>query len=269
VIILRLAGGLGNQIFQIGAALFIAHKHKIGSIIIDDSSLGDYKAARKPDFCQILDLSKSPKKIKIKRNCLTKFRLPRLIPLKLKRLPLITDKNWIYLKENSLNKTVLMDGYFQWVLTQSDFNSIFELLKPLLCFDLQGVNSNNTCIIHIRGKDFVSLGWTKPHHKHFFQKSMQIMKKKSQLMSFVVCTDDKDYAAKLLGNIGYKFSNGDLKEDFKLLTNTPNRIISSSTFAISAVALGHHQNSFVLAQDFWFPSQARKILLPGETNLSL
>ena len=46
MIIIRLSGGLGNQIFQFGAGLLLAKKSGIVKIILDDSALGKYKIKR-------------------------------------------------------------------------------------------------------------------------------------------------------------------------------------------------------------------------------
>lgn len=47
MISIRLAGGLGNQIFMLGAALLLAEKNNAKKIICDISYLGKYETKRK------------------------------------------------------------------------------------------------------------------------------------------------------------------------------------------------------------------------------
>ena len=58
MIILRLAGGLGNQIAQLGAALLLSERVKSKTIIIDDSGLASYKAKHVNQLVNYFDFTR-------------------------------------------------------------------------------------------------------------------------------------------------------------------------------------------------------------------
>ena len=72
VVIVRLAGGLGNQMFQLGAALLIACKQGGRKVIIDDRALSLYKTSRRLELPLFIDFSKNCVQITTKRFLLFK-----------------------------------------------------------------------------------------------------------------------------------------------------------------------------------------------------
>ena len=55
MILIRLAGGLGNQIFQMGAGLLLAQKIGMRKLVMDDSSLGHYDVKRENELLYFFD----------------------------------------------------------------------------------------------------------------------------------------------------------------------------------------------------------------------
>ncbi len=269
MIIVRLAGGLGNQIFQFGVALSLAKKNNINKIIIDDSNLSKYTVKRKNELINFFNLDKLDIEVSFEYKFITKLRIPKIFPIRIGNILLLSDKNFELVKNNEY-KHIIMDGYFQWVLSQEDFDEIVNFLKKIFI-------SNNLdyykegCIIHIRGGDFIKLGWNRITSKEYYIKAIKYMKDKYHQDKFYVVTDDKRYSKTLLKglDVEYKFIGGDMYEDFYLIGSFQYRILSSSTFALWASALGNNEKGFVIAPDYWFINKRRIIYLPNEVRISL
>ena len=267
MIIVRLAGGLGNQIFQLGAALLLAKKYDIKKIIINDSSLNNYDIKRENELLNFFDFSKLNIEIKFKNTLIVNLRIPRLIPLKLPNYLFVSDRNFqnIFYKANRY--FMILDGYFQKCLTQKNFNEEVEILKKI--FIKNKLEKIDGCVIHIRGSDFVKLGWNNITSKEYYIKAIELMKKEYHQNKFYIVTDDKNYSKIILNdlNINYKFIGGSIYEDFYLIGNFKYRILSSSTFALWASALGNNENSIVIASNYWKPYDRREIFLQNEIRI--
>lgn len=267
MLIIRLIGGLGNQIFQLIAVLLFAKKYGFKKIIIDDSALGNYDAKRKNELQNFFAFNKLDLKINFRKLKITKFRIPRILPLPFSKYPFISDKNFQKIYKNPNKMFLLLDGYFQECLTQDDFNQEIMILKEILNYKLQ-LNADG-CIIHIRGGDFVKLGWHSITPKEYYVKAIETMQNKYKQNKFYIVTDDRNYSKTILDelNITYEFIGNSIYEDFKFIGSFNHRILSASTFALWASALGINENSIVIAPKYWTPNHERKIFLPNEIRV--
>jgi len=264
----RLAGGLGNQIFQLGASLLFAKKNNISEIILDSSALGSYDVKRQNELLNFFDLTKSSVKISEKVSLINKFRIPVHSAPKLSFWPFVGDKNYQYALNHSISPFIVLDGYFQESITQLDFNDEIELLKNMF-LPIKN-KTEKECVIHIRGGDFVTLGWNIITPKEYYFKAIETMQSQYNINNFLVVTDDKNYAKSIMNelNISYDFIGNSLEEDFLHIAKSQYRILSSSTFALWASALGDNKSSVVIAPKYWRPSALRiNIKLPNEVNI--
>lgn len=265
--IISLRGGLGNQIFQLGAGLLLGQNTISKEIILDDSALGKYKTKRKNELLNFFDLTKLELMVEFKNSNIAKFRIPKLFPLKFSKYPFVTDKNFQTIKNNPNHYFLLLDGYFQECLTQENFDEEILLLKNILIPNKFEINDG--CVVHIRGGDFVKLGWNSVAPAEYYINAMQYMNKKFGKDKFYIVTDDRKYAESILKDLDfdYEFIGKSMKEDFYLIGSFQYRILSSSTFALWASALGNNENSLVVAPKYWTPDVKRKIYLPNEIRI--
>ncbi|MDC1255763.1 alpha-1,2-fucosyltransferase [Paracoccaceae bacterium] len=224
MIYLRLHGGLGNQLFQLATAISLAS----GKILIDDRSLSSYRSKRQNGLPSVLNL---PDWIEFQKINLTKLRLPRFINnryLVSDQTPELTAKQYCKLK--------VIDGYFQDGLTVS-FAEQVKHVRPLLKSIKTGDLTQNQCVIHIRGGDFFTTN-SPILGPNYYLRQINLMLENG-INKFVITTDDKKYATKILNESGrdYQFHDGTVAEDFSLLKNASNKILSNSTFSVWANAL--------------------------------
>lgn len=134
-------------------------------------------------------------------------------------------------------------------------------------FKKEMVKKKEGCIVHIRGGDFVKLGWNSITPKNYFMKAIRFAQERKKLINFYVVTDDREYAKTLLDGIDFKYElvGGSIQEDFYLISSFNIRILSSSAFAFWASALGiNEKGGIVIAPLYWRPGILRKIFLPNE-----
>ena len=259
--IISLRGGLGNQIFQLGAGFLF----KQSSIILDDGALGNYDVKRENELLNFFDFTKLDLSIKFETSILSKYRLPKLLPFKFSKYPFVSDKNFQILSKNINNRFLLLDGYFQACLTQENFDEEVKLLKIILIN--KQFEAQDGCVIHIRGGDFVKLGWNSITPKEYYIKAIETMQLKYNQTKFYIVTDDRIYSKSVLDNINidYKFIGNSIYEDFHLLGSFKYRILSASTFALWASALGVNDGGdVVIAPNEFTPGIKRDFLLPNE-----
>ena len=267
MILIRLAGGLGNQIFQMGAGLLLAQKIGMRKLVMDDSSLGHYDVKRENELLNFFDFSRLDFDVEFKNLSIVKLRIPKVLPLNIAKFPFVSDKNFQTIFENPNKSFMLLDGYFQKCLTQDNFDEETSLLKNILKPHILEINDN--CVIHIRGGDFVKLGWNSITPKEYYVKAIETMKNDYQQNKFYIVTDDREYSKTILDElvVDYEFIGNSMYEDFRLIGSFKYRILSSSTFALWASALGDNENSIVIAPKYWTPNHERNILLPNEVRI--
>lgn len=268
MIIIRLAGGLGNQIFQLAAGLLFAQDNNIKRIILDDNSLGNYTEKRKNELVNFFDFSKIDIEIEFIDYFLTKFRIPKFLPLTFPKYCFVGDKNFKYILKNPNKFFLLLDGYFQGCLIQKNFNKEIEILNKI--FVNKNSKQKEECVIHIRGGDFVKLRWNSISPKEYYIKAINIMQEEYKRNKFYIVTDDKNYAKKILNglDVSFEFIGNSIYDDFYLISSFKFRILSSSTFALWASALGNNEGSIVFAPKYWTPNNEREIFLPNERRIT-
>jgi len=271
-IVVRLAGGLGNQIFQFGAALLLSSKIPYRMIILDDYALLSYNVSRNFDLARFMNFSKNDVQIISQRRLLSRLRIPKLCGFKFSFTPFVSDINFQYIVDKKKSQNRLLDGYFQ-NLRQRDFDNIVTLLNPLLYdkfVDTKGLDSE-ICVVHVRGGDFVKLGLDEAVPPQYYMDAMRIMRDRYEVKNFLVVTDDKSYAENIISstNFNIEIVSNDMDKDFWILASYSKRILSASTFALWASALGRNDaDGVVIAPDDLIPGLKREFLLQNEINKS-
>lgn len=267
MLIVRLAGGLGNQIFQIAAALIIAEKQQINKVIIDDSALNSYEVKRKNELSYFFNFDKSSIPILESSFYITKLRIPVHSAYLYSFWPFVSDRNFQFVLNSNKPFFRLLDGYFQECLTQDNFDEEIELLKKV--FIKNEIEKKDGCVIHIRGGDFVKLGWNSVTPKEYYINALHYMRQNYGVEKFYIVTDDREYSNSILQKLefDYEFIGHSMYEDFYLIGSFKYRILSSSTFALWASALGDNDDSVVIAPEFWTPNHERNIFLPNEMRI--
>jgi hypothetical protein len=258
MIVTRIIGGLGNQMFQYATARQLAETHH-AKLLLDISGFKKYKLHNFSlcNFKISADLDKS-------RN-MTKFTANRKLTI-IKEKFYEFDKNILNLPDN-----VYLEGYWQ---SYKYFNKIRNLLNNEFALNklpkgknkniLNTINNSQSVAVHIRRQDYVNNKKTKEIHGicrvNYYQKALKFISSKVKGLQFFIFSDDIGWCKKKLhfNNSFFIDFNNKKKdyEDFRLMKHCKYFIIANSTFSWWAAWLGQKTNSIVISPKNWFTDSA-------------
>jgi hypothetical protein len=245
----RMAGGLGNQLYQLAAALTLDPKQGRSVFPLVDA-LSAYATVRTPDSFKLIPSVDWASKHQaapssILKSLVVSGRIGRWAPV-----IGVSDRNFWQMANQGINedRTVVMDGYFQTGWTESFFQRALSRMNVIApSSHAKSRVASNECVIHIRGGDFLKI----PLHqvideKYYIQAIKQA--KDHGWVDFAIVSDDCVYASHVLNQISKDIptvnirllpSQTDALVDFDTLRIASARIIGNSTFSWWAAALDH------------------------------
>ncbi|MEW6001826.1 MAG: alpha-1,2-fucosyltransferase [Nitrospirota bacterium] len=275
MVIVRLMGGLGNQLFQYAVARHLAEIHKT-VLKIDISGFKRYKSRK-------YYLSA----FKLRENFTTDEEVRPLVFKKCGIIGKLIARSQFeflrpsikYIKERHFHfdpeilksdDNVYLDGYWQSERYFSDINDIirreFEIKSPQegrnkeLAEQIASVESVS---LHIRRGDYIDNSKTQRVHgccgMDYYNKCVEYICERVSNPHFFVFADDPEWSRK---NLNFPFPltlvdhNGDDKcyEDLRLMSQCKFHIIANSTFSWWGVWLNVNPSKIVLAPKKWFRS---------------
>lgn len=260
--IVRLMGGLGNQMFQ------YAFGKSLGKDVLYDISWFDEVKNKRNATQRIYELHNfniSTRFIKVKKE---KILCPKFIR---NTFNIPKYKNFIYEKSVNvfqpelLNKEGIFEGYFQtdkyFIDKREQIINDFTLKKPLNSINLTMLNEikeqKNAVSLHVRRGDYVQNATV--HFlcsSEYYQKAINLISTKVQNPYFFIFSDDIDWVKENLKlqnkhkiiNIN-NVNNGYL--DLELMKNCKHNIIANSTFSWWGAWLNNNPNKIVIAPEKW------------------
>ncbi len=276
MIYVRLAGGLGNQLFQLACALKVRTGRE--PILLATNALDHYKTARAPEVAQILDLSKLDVQLGYLSNPLLKalmaFRLPRIFSFFG-----VGDNSFIAKSRQSAvdssRRCLFVDGYFQ---TQWDWTALSGCLQDIVAaMSLPAAPQDaEACAIHVRGTDFLLSETHRLISSDYYQRAISLLVESQRISSIRVVTDDLLYARSIIEPLRlssptlechYTREATNVVEDFNTLRNANFRIIPNSTFSWWAAASDPRRGLTIAPSRFVRHAQ-RHPVLPWERTIS-
>lgn len=274
MIVLRLAGGLGNQLFQVMAGVLDARRSQRRLVVLT-GALSGYAAARQPD---VLNLVSSP-------FLVTSGEMQ--VPAHVSWLALrgragrwlagavLNDRNFPGALGNGswAGGWRFLDGYFQRGWNQALLDEALSAVQ----MDTRAMKAPVSesarwdCVVHIRGGDFLHLRSHAIVDIDYYSRCLELAKADG-CRSFGVVTDDRSHAQALLRTLSAR--HGDLTlqlapdrcsalDDFATLRAARARIIGNSTFAWWASACDP-QRATTWAPDCFVRGLQRDFALPWE-----
>lgn len=273
MIIVRLKGGMGNQMFQYAFGKKLAHDLNT-EMQLDLSSLLDRS---KGDFVyRNYDLPIFEVQDKLVMNSrflqtIYKPKIPRIT--KMVRQYINRGKKFIKEKNFQVESTLISDPidhavyegwfqsaqYFQGIESQirEEFKfkeDILEISKPLF----EKIKSTNAICLNVRRTDFLKVDELNTTNKEYFFSAAKYMAKRVENPIFYVFSDDVewcqeniilDYPVEVIGHEhkGKKFGNY-----MQLMIACKHFIIPNSSYAWWAVWLNQDDSKIVVAPKNWF-----------------
>ncbi|MEI7620361.1 MAG: alpha-1,2-fucosyltransferase [Candidatus Falkowbacteria bacterium] len=276
MIITKLTGGLGNQMFQYAVGRAVAERNKTNLKI--DLSGYEHQIGITPRQYELFlfniqeDFSTLEENKKIKGLELNGF-LKRLLNKLHVRLG---SSNYIIEKHHNFDPTILkledgvyLEGYWQTEKYFSDIADIIRLeftlkdkynnLNPEI---LNKIDSYNSVSMHIRRGDYVSNQETSEYHGicslEYYRKAISLIAEKSPNPVVFIFSDDLKWCEENLkidwpivfveGNKGY--------EDLIMMSRCKHNIIANSSFSWWGAWLNNNPSKMVIAPAEWFADKS-------------
>jgi len=269
MIIVKLMGGLGNQMFQYAAARGLSDE----TIYLDLSFLDRYSqstesfTARKYE----LDLFGNLKAKKLngfiaRILCHTgRFAFLKIfLPKRWNNFTVIGD-NTIEVIDSK--KNYILDGYFQneQLFKEKSISIKQEFIFPtetdnLASLSNQVKNKHNSVAIHVRRGDYLKPNIGKHHPVldiEYYKKAIEYINSKIKNPFFYIFSDDPIWCESNFTflNFGYKIIEKRYTdwESMYLMSVCKHNIIANSSFSWWGAWLNKHEIKIVIAPKFWFP----------------
>ena len=268
MIVVRVVGGMGNQLFQYATGRNLAHENK-ARLYLDIRNLGE----------------NTPTSLATRQFGLNAFRASlnfasdRLInrfhqqkPTWLFKSEYKTEKEKYYSYNPQVLKlkgNIYLNGYWQ-------SEKYFAAIRPLLLKEISlrkrpsntytkyaaMIKDLNSTSIHIRRGDFVSNKSTKKFHgvcqKEYYFRALDIISQNARLhaRSFIF-SDDIEWCKKVFVGSDFVFVNGTSDaEDIILMSQCKNNIIANSSFSWWGAWLNNNVEKVVICPKNWVKSRS-------------
>jgi len=277
-IIIRLQGGLGNQLFQYAFAKGTASKLGVDFILdrntysAKDNEKNTYRKYSLDVFNSNIKFAKDTDKMgfvwfrrqKIFETFYKYLRLKRFfLPFYYRERTFAYDENIFKQKDGTY-----FDGYWQ---TEKYFSHIRSNLRKEICEDVSlsenakkyshEINTRDAISIHVRRGDYVSNPNILKYHglcsMDYYKNSIDYIKEKITNPHFFIFSDDYDWATQNFLYLGknctiIKSLESKDYEDIILMSKCKHNIISNSSFGWWGAWLNSHQEKIVIAPRKWF-----------------
>ncbi|SHN24216.1 alpha-1,2-fucosyltransferase [Mucilaginibacter sp. OK098] len=276
MIIIKLQGGLGNQMFQYAFGLSLSKKLNT-SLYFDVSFFKQPDSGLTPRIYE-LDLFSSPINIAGDKQ-INKFLRPNFIQKAFNKTGI--NKSTIY-RESSLRFTnevfevkppIYFEGFWQ---SEKYFNAVEDLIrnvlipKPALNQQSQKIadaitQQPNAVSIHVRRGDYVNSKATNELHGvcsvNYFQNAIALIKEKIQDSRFYFFSDDPEWVGEHLlpvidnATLVQHNYDADSWQDMALMSKCKHHIIANSSFSWWGAWLNPNKEKVVIAPATWFSTE--------------
>ena len=267
MIIVKIIGGLGNQMFQYAYAKALENKGL--EVKIDISAFETYKlhgGYQLDKYTIDLDVTTKDENDKFYSNSnvlkiLKKFGID--FSKKIIEKNLLFDNDLLSVKYDSY-----IEGYFQCEDYFSsmrdelikDFTIKNELSQYSKKIENQILNKDVSASLHIRRGDYISDEKSNNIHGacslDYYNKAIELMNSKFASISFYIFSDDINWAKKNLDINNAIYIDSEEKriphEDIYLMSLCSHNIIANSSFSWWGAWLNQNDNKFVIAPVRWF-----------------
>lgn len=270
MVVVRLDGGLGNQMFQYACARRLAHVRSVDlKLDISPFAQGSLRSFALDGF-RIAAITSSDGEVRIFR---LKARLGTILHKRTKRrfgLPIIVRNHSLEFDATirHLDGNVYLDGYWQSEKYFSDIadllRSDFRLAQPLPPSEadlLKAICSTNSVAVHVRRGDYVSNPAVAAKHglcsDDYYRNAVRLMRSHVPDAHLFVFSDEPDWVRRNMefeGPYTIVQSSGAASHhhDLTLMSSCRHQIIANSSFSWWGAWLNVNPEKIVVSPSSWF-----------------
>ena len=275
MIITKIKGGLGNQLFQYAVGRAVASHYK-SALKLDLTIFETYKlhnGYRLDQFAIQADIATDDEIINLKGGNNVLFSALRKAGL-FKRKSYFKEKRSSYFDASVFkNNYVYLNGYWQ---NESYFADIRELLlrelspissmNDLSCTYSEGIKKSNSVGLHVRRGDYLNFKNIGVLDVDYYMKAVEYIKENVEKPTFYIFSDDLEWCKNNLGFLDgciYVDRTHTEIDDLKLMSFCQHNIIANSSFSWWGAWLNQNPKKTVIAPKSWLLND------PGSSNVIL
>ena len=275
MIITKIKGGLGNQLFQYAVGRAVALHHnvplKFDTTIFETYNL--HNGYRLDQFAIQADIAADNEIINLKGRNNVLVSVLRKAGL-LKRKSYFKEKRSSYFDASVFkNNFVYLDGYWQNELYFSDIRELLlQELSPNNSMNdlgfayLDSIKKSNSVSLHVRRGAYVNLKNINVLDVDYYMKAAEYIGKNVEKPTFYIFSDDLEWCKSsltFLGDCIYVERTQTEMDDLKLMSFCQHNIIANSSFSWWGAWLNQNPNKTVIAPKDWLLND------PGSSNVIL
>lgn len=273
-IIVRLAGGIGNQIFQYAAGRSLAISHDY-ELCLDDSLLKQRRYGVTPRDYELDAYNIVARKLTPAEQAAVKPRVRR--PLRYMYDIGLMKSPFYYYREphfefdhklHQLSGNLIIEGYWQSERYFSDIaNTLRRELQPInpppsnMRDFLGQMTKNNSVSLHVRRGDYISNPKAAANHVScdlaYYKRAAALVAERVSSPVFYVFSDDPEWVENEL-QIGFPMvlvsqpKSWPAYDDLRLMSHCAHHIIANSSFSWWGAWLNPSPDKIVIAPSRWF-----------------
>ncbi len=271
-IVVKLMGGLGNQMFQYAAGRSLAHRHqtmlKLDRHFLEDRSVGGQFTYRQY-MLNIFQVQENfakrneffPSRRRYQRFHIRWYQLKRLfkssLPVYLKQSTLFFDEKLHHAPSN-----VYLDGYWQ---SEKHFQVSEDIIRQEFQFNnsfsennlslIEQIKGKPTACLHVRRGDFVQLPVHRVCTLAYYERGIDYLSRHVSGLQIFVFSDDITWCQQNLSNktpLHFVSTAGrSTEDDLQAMIHCQYFIISNSSFSWWAAWLAPNLDKIVAAPERW------------------
>ncbi|MCY7332475.1 MAG: alpha-1,2-fucosyltransferase [Pseudanabaena sp. CAN_BIN31] len=280
MILVKLQGGLGNQMFQYATARRLAEKHST-ILKLDLTEFESYKLRKYDLHCfhiwEYLATKSEINDIVYSHNNLNKFKQKVSLKLGFKKYK---NSNWIIEKQFHFDpdileapNNILLEGYWQ---SEKYFADISDILRREFVVKYQQdsqsqrfaelIQSTESVSLHVRRTDYVQNTLTNKIHgtcdQDYYDRSVGYISDRVSNPHFFIFSDEPQWARDNL-KLSFPTTIVDCNdssrnyEDLRLMSMCKHNIIANSSFSWWGGWLNLNPKKLVIAPQKWFNDETR------------
>ena len=275
MIITKIKGGLGNQLFQYAVGRAVASHYK-STLKLDLTIFETYKlhnGYRLDQFAIQADIATENDITNLKGGNNVLFSA-------LRKAGLIKRKSYFKEKRSShfdarvfKNNFIYLDGYWQNELYFSDIRELLlrELspissMNDLGCTYLEEIKKSNSVGLHVRRGDYLNFKNIGVLDVDYYMKAVEYIRENVEKPTFYIFSDDLEWCKRHLGFVDgciYVDRTQNEIDDLKLMSFCQHNIIANSSFSWWGAWLNQNRKKTVIAPKGWLLND------PGSSNVIL
>lgn len=265
--IVRLSGGLGNQLFQYAFGRVVALERE-EELLLDDFA---FQRDKNREYALQYYPIKAKKILGIRKiyynSIIYLNRVFRFMPNGQSKFGIYFEKEDFGFEDLKNNKADYYCGCWQ---NESFFDGIKKILKQELVYSqeldmskrkvLRYIQENNVVAVHVRHGDYLNVENQKSYEVPsigYYRRAIEYLQKREKDCKFVFFSDDMKWCKDFFGQekqcvFFEELENNSAQEDMFFMQQCKHFIIANSSFSWWAAWLGEKTNSIKIAPTKWY-----------------